>query len=129
MTQSNLLKTLLAAAAIGGAGVAFAQTSTMPADSTGSGVAPSSQYQSGGSAAGGTRDPYTSGARTGDRFDPYTQGANQPTQQYLAPTGADSMSMSGRYDGRMENHDTHYHDLSTLGSRTGMRSQFLDGGN
>lgn len=140
-TLTTALKTFVAAAAIGSAGLALAQTSTMPSGSATGGAASSSQYRgaegtgatgprdpySSGAAATGTRDPYTSGARAGDKFDPYTQGANQSTQQYLAPTGQDAEIMSGRYG--YQNQDTHYHDLSTLGSRVGRRSQFLDGGN
>ncbi|KAA6121492.1 endonuclease [Cupriavidus cauae] len=129
MTKHHLVRTALAALAMTGSCVALAQVPGDRGAATGTspGMAPAGQYDPANPAAAGTRDPYSSGARVGDKFDPYTQGTNQPTQQYLAPAGTQPMPMSGSYDGRMENHDTHYHDLSTLGSRVGKRSQFLDG--
>lgn len=116
MTIRTVLGTTLAALAITATGAAFAQSS----------MGGTAGYQ-GNSAASGATDPYTSGARSTDKFDPYTQGANQSTQQNLQPMGSSDQMMSGRYDPRMENRDTHYRDLDSLGSRTGKRSNFLDG--
>jgi hypothetical protein len=117
MTLQSLSKSALVAIALAGSCAAWAQAQTT--------TPPATQYSPAGDPSpGGTRDPYSSGARTGDRFDPYTQGANQSTRQSLAPTGSESMSGSHGY---MGNEDTHYHDLYTLGSRVGRRSQFLDG--
>ncbi|CAG9179986.1 hypothetical protein CURE108131_13045 [Cupriavidus respiraculi] len=121
MTLQSLSKSALVAMVLAGSCITVAQAQTS--------TAPTTQYSPAGDPApGGTRDPYTSGART-DRFDPYTQGANQSTRQSLAPTGAESMSGTYGAHGYMGSDDTHYHDLYTLGSRVGRRSQFLDGGN
>ncbi|MBY4898402.1 hypothetical protein [Cupriavidus sp. AU9028] len=123
MTIRTVLGTTLAALAMTATGAALAQSSSMGEQGYQGGTA----GHQGSSAVGGTRDPYSSGARSTDRFDPYTQGANQSTQQNLQPMGSSDQMMSGRYDPRMENRDTHYRDLDSLGSRTGMRSHFLDG--
>ncbi|MGY8525753.1 hypothetical protein [Paracidovorax citrulli] len=122
MTIRTVLGTTLAALAMTATGAALAQSSMGAGGYQGG----SAGYQ-GNSAAGGARDPYSSGARSTDKFDPYTQGANQSTQQNLQPMSSGDQMMSGRYDPRMENRDTHYRDLDSLGSRTGKRSNFLDG--
>lgn len=119
MTLQSLSKSAFVAMVLAGSCITVAQAQTT--------TAPTTQYSPAGDPSpAGTRDPYSSGARTSDRFDPYTQGANQSTRQSLAPSGPESMSGNQGY---MGSDDTHYHDLYTLGSRVGRRSQFLDGGN
>lgn len=79
----------------------------------------------------GTRDPYVQGgARTDNRFDPYTQGANQSTRQDLAPT---DQTQQRPYNPSIDGSHAAYpagaeYSAPYLGTRTGWRSPFLDGG-